>query len=122
MKFVFDVVCSGAWGQGIYFASEASYCDAGKYYYTVPSGELRGHRQLFLALVLTGRAALCEPDQTRRMPPVKPKSSQASAVSIEDRFDSVACDVPLSEGKTTRNFVLYDNGRAYPTYLITYFV
>ena len=115
------LLIAGNWGQGIYFATEAAYCDSGRYFFPVQTGQFKGCRQLFLATVLTGQAALCEPDTTRRMPPIKPKSFASSSVSIEDRCDSVACDatMPHASGKTTRNYVIFDNGRAYPSYLIT---
>jgi len=96
---------AGMWGQGIYFAVNANY--SGNYTYKAPEG-----KQIFYATVLLGDSIKLEPDNKLKMPPEKKNSN---GQFIIDRYDSV-------EGFTGNSvvYILYANGFAYPSYLITY--
>ena len=102
---------SGMWGQGNYFAVNASYSDG--YAHTDSSG----HSQMFLAKVLTGDSYACSPDRNLRMPPEKSSyAGAASNVHLEQmRYDTVT---GTTSGYTV--YMTYDNLKAYPAYLITY--
>jgi hypothetical protein len=62
--------------------------------------------------VLVGDSVQLQPDNNLRMPPEKPKRSDTLGASKE-RYDSV-------KGQNKEIYVLYTNGHAYPSYLITY--
>ena len=95
------------WGKGTYFAVKASYCDS-RFAFHTP----RGHRQVFVARVLTGRSVLLpKPNRALKAPPRLPDSPT-------DSYDSVngVVENPLR----SQVYVVYDHDKAYPAYLITY--
>ena len=96
---------AGLWGNGNYFAVNASYSDS---YTHRPSD---GTRQMFLAKVLTGYSIKLNPDRSLRMPPVR----QHSVKGADMRYDTVTGVTGGSEV-----FITYSNDKAYPFYLITY--
>jgi hypothetical protein len=104
----------GLWGEGAYFAVQASYSN--NYAFTTPDG----YKQMFMAMVITG--ITCKYDQhndrTLKAPPINRSSrTLSSGVSMfeNQRYDSVS-------GYTygTEVFIIYEHGKAYPAYLITY--
>ncbi len=106
----------GMWGEGSYFAVKASYSD--RYAHTTTGG----HRQMFLAHVLTGITCMCKSNHSMKAPPKKsemtPSGSRGShAVSMfeDERYDSVS---GVTDGSEI--FVIYEHGKVYPAYLITY--
>eukprot|EP00455_Lapot_gusevi_P000932 TRINITY_DN10388_c0_g1_i8.p1 TRINITY_DN10388_c0_g1~~TRINITY_DN10388_c0_g1_i8.p1 ORF type:complete len:139 (+),score=2.51 TRINITY_DN10388_c0_g1_i8:27-419(+) len=107
-QFGFDMrYCeSGLWGRGIYFATNSAYSD--DYAFSLPSGS----KQMFLALVVLGHSCLCASDKALRMPPAKQNASGNFAV---EHYDSVS-----AHHNSSLNYIIYENGRAYPFYLITY--
>ena len=94
----------GMWGRGIYLAKNASYSYA--YSHPLPDGS----KQFFYCSVLVGDSVKLEPNNTLRLPPVKNE-----AASGDERYDSV-------EGATggSQIFIVYDNQKVYPAYLITF--
>lgn len=96
---------AGLWGNGNYFAVNASYSHN---YAHHPSA---GIRQMFLAKVLTGYSVKLNPDRSLRMPPVR----QRSVKGADMRYDTVTGVTGGSEV-----FITYSNDKAYPFYLITY--
>jgi hypothetical protein len=98
----------GVLGQGIYFSNNSGYSN--RYCYACPNGTM----QQFLCLVLTGDSiSQGSPDirgqpvgSSTRLPPLKTGSEA-------ERYDSVR---NVNQG----HWVVYDNCRAYPGYLITY--
>src|SRR4051794_38882236 len=98
----------GYWGKGTYFAEKVCYSH---HYAYVPTP---GQRQLFLAEVIVGESILLKPDKSLKVPPEKPAKHSDVGLAVE-RYDSV-------EGVTggSRVWVVYDNNKAYPSYLITY--
>jgi hypothetical protein len=103
----------GMWGVGAYFAKGARYSDA--YAYITPEG----HKQMFIVRVITGISYKCPPDSSLKAPPKKadhPASSYSSGGMFEDeRYDSVCGTAQGSE-----IYVIYEHGKVYPAYLITY--
>ena len=98
---------AGMWGNGNYFAVNASY--SVKYSHPVSGGL----RQMFLARVIIGEAHDCPPNKTLRLPPEK--SSKMSSLFSVERYDSVT---GITKG--SRVYIIYDNLKAYPFYLITF--
>jgi hypothetical protein len=96
---------SGMWGIAIYFAWNASYSNS--YRSTTPNGQF----QMFLARVLVGECVDMPSDGSLRKPPAKAQNQ----LGFIDDYDSVS-------GTTggSKVFMIYENGRAYPEYLITY--
>lgn len=114
-EFGFDFRCcsKGLWGIGTYFAVNASYSNAYSY---KPAGQ--AHREILLALVLTGDSYRCTRDESLRRPPVKKKQGSPTEDSQgrgEERYDTVCGHTGGSDV-----FVVYDHEKAYPNYLITY--
>ena len=100
--FCVQFASNGQWGRGTYFAVNAAYSDA--YAHVLPDGS----RQLFLVKVTVGEAQTNKPmDPNITMPDVKSNS--------KTRYNSIT-------GTTggSRVYVVYDNGQAYPEYLLTY--
>ena len=88
------------WGNGNYFAVNASYSD--DYAHHLPDGTC----QMFLAKVLTGRSIKLQPDSTLRRPP---------PLQGDLRYDTVN-----GETNGSRVYIAYSNDKAYPFYLISY--
>ena len=108
----------GMWGEGAYFADKAAYSN--NYCHTTPEG----YRQIFLVQVITGITYRCSPDRSLKVPPLKSDHS-SSSLSIghahkdsmfeDERFDSVSGHTSGSDV-----FIIYEHGKVYPAYLITY--
>ena len=106
---------AGMWGRGSYFAANAIYSH--HYAYATRNSSKVGCRQMFLARVNIGETYECRPDSTLTMPPVKPSSQPTSSFVP---FSVVRYDSVTGETNGSRVFVVYDNRKAYPLYLITY--
>ena len=98
----------GMWGEGNYFGVDASYSH--HFAYRV-SGE---KHQMFLARVITGKRCYCEPDSSLRMPPIK------QSWNMYRKFAGERCDSVTGTTRGSQVFIVYDNLKAYPLYLITY--
>jgi len=92
----------GLWGRGVYFAQDATYSH--KYSFRTPTNTYK----MILAQVITGDGIHLDEDRNVRLPPLKDESGKK-------RFD---CVIGMRHG--TFIYVCYDNGRAYPTYVIEY--
>ena len=108
---------SGMWGVGSYFAEKASYSD--RYSYKTDRSKmpmflakyLRSEKQMFLAKVLTGDSKDHPRDSSLRMPPEKTSFSDHTV-----RYDTVT---GVTGG--SRVYIIYNNDKAFPFYLITYY-
>ena len=89
----------GMYGKGIYFAEESSYSDS----YAFSSNN---QKQMFLALVLVGDSVALPPYNDYNVPPCKFGSQT-------DRYDSI-------RNQQDKHFIVFENSRCYPGYLITY--
>jgi hypothetical protein len=86
---------NGLWGRASYFAHNASYSH--NYSYQLSNG----HRQMFYARVAVGKSQYTGPDNTI----IKPADG---------------CDSVSGETGSSKVYMVYENGRAYPEYLVTY--
>lgn len=106
----FDVRLSngGSWGHAIYLSDSALYVD--KFAHSTPTGE----KEIILAKALIGEAFDCgiEKNTGLRVPPIKQKSMQ-NMVNI--KYDSIA-----GITKNTRVYMLYENYKTYPEYIVQY--
>jgi Poly(ADP-ribose) polymerase catalytic domain len=105
----------GMWGPGVYLATDAKYSGTSPYVHTRADGK----KQLFFAEALTGVSKNTLPDAGIQMPPQLDDQALMDEVTGDTsslhRYDSV--------NGTTQSclvYILYDNFRVYPTYLITY--
>jgi hypothetical protein len=102
----------GMWGAGTYFAEKALYSD--KYAY---QEHFWAPKQIFLAKVLLGisETNACK-DKDRKLPELLPPAALGGVQgNVQHRYDSL--------NGVTRNcrvYVIFDNGHAYPYYLIDY--
>jgi len=108
------------WGAGVYFAENSSY--SGRKYSHVISPLSEDNQsedlyQLFLAEVILGDIYYSEcQDRTLRLAPVVPCKIPWKNDGFEDeRYDSVC---GFDHG--SKVYIVYENNRAYPAYLITY--
>jgi len=108
-EYGFDMRFSsgGMWGVAIYFAQNASYSNS--YRYTTPDNQY----QMFFARVLVGDCIHIMPnDSSLKKPPSK---QTVSGLGFTENYDSVS-----GETGGSKVYMIYENGRAYPEYLITY--
>ena len=101
----------GMWGQANYFAVNASYSH--NYAYATPDGA----REMFLVKVLTGDSYDCPSNSSLRKPPMKESGPSASG---EVSFAQVQYDTVTGVTNGSRVYMIYDNDKAYPAYLIKY--
>ncbi|EFA74530.1 hypothetical protein PPL_00028 [Heterostelium album PN500] len=111
---------NGMWGLATYFAKNASYSHNYSYSYTSTEDSTsilykvkareQPQRQMFLARVFIGDCIHVMPNQPLKKPPKKETSKEYA-----EYYDTVS-------GETQGSYVymVYENNRAYPEYLITY--
>eukprot|EP01127_Copromyxa_protea_P019900 TRINITY_DN6552_c0_g1_i1.p1 TRINITY_DN6552_c0_g1~~TRINITY_DN6552_c0_g1_i1.p1 ORF type:complete len:946 (+),score=151.03 TRINITY_DN6552_c0_g1_i1:32-2869(+) len=104
--FMMQFCSKGMWGIGTYFAEKAVY----SHDYCHPTAD--GKKQIFLAVVITGDTHDCPPDRNLKVPPERKTKKTDMAV---ERYDSVT---GITNG--SRVYIVYENNKAYPLYLITY--
>jgi hypothetical protein len=98
--FMFQHSQAGMWGRGIYFAENASYSDG----YAHNCGG--GQKSFMLTKLLSGEETHIPSDGSLKMCPDKPGGG---------RYDTVTGDTGGS-----KVYIVYENGRALPEYLVTY--
>lgn len=98
----------GTWGHAIYLSDSAQYSD--KFAHRTASGE----RVIVIAKALIGESYDAGTDRQKelRMPPVKQRSVQNM---LNVKYDSVS-----GITQTCRVYMLYNNDRAYPMYIVQY--
>jgi len=104
--FMMQFCSKGMWGIGTYFAEKSVYSN--DYCHTTSNGK----KQMFLAVVITGDFYDCKPDNSLKVPPERTTKKTNMAV---ERYDSVS---GITNG--SRVYIVYENNKAYPLYLITY--
>lgn len=94
---------NGMWGQGSYFAANASYSD--RYAHVV-----KGFKKMLAAWVLTGHSKESKPSRYER-----PPERHVPGSDIVRKYDSV-------NGSTggSKVYITYDSHHAYPGYVVTY--
>jgi len=114
--FMMQFAQRGLWGRGIYFADHSSYSNRYSFkpseFYCLedrPDTENDDEREMFLARLLVGNhIEMTQYDTSLLVPPYMPGSDL--------KYNTVC-------GSTGRSkvYVVYENGRAYPEYLIRYY-
>ena len=99
----------GMWGQANYFAVNASYSH--NYAHPTPDGA----REMFLVKVLTGDSYDCPSNSSLRKPPMKATGSSGDVSFAQVQYDTVT---GVTSG--SRVYMIYDNDKAYPAYLVKY--
>ena len=94
-----------AFGDGVYFAVNASYSAGGTY---SPPDQSTGNRHIFLARVLTGV-------YTKGKSGIKTPPAKDASKSAVDLYDSVVNDM-----NSPIMFVIFYDAQCYPEYLITF--
>ena len=108
---------AGLFGEGTYFAAEAKYSH--NYAYQLPLG-INSH-QLFLANVITGIPYRCKPrEHSLNVPPKKSEQMGLASVSSAAKFEGERYDSVCGHTSGSDIYVVYELGRVYPAYLITY--
>jgi len=106
----------GLWGRGIYFAKNARYSIQNGYEHNTDEDL----RQIFLAKLLLGDSYhATQREDELRLPPIKVVSKNTKINFDVERHDSVTATHP-DEPEPKNIYIIYDNGKAYPAYLITY--
>jgi ABC-type branched-subunit amino acid transport system substrate-binding protein len=117
--FMMQFARMGFWGRGLYFAEHSRYSDMYSYKPWGPSWQPTstdrpigedGEREMFLAKLLVGNATDLEKDSTLVSPPHLDPSQMGL------RFNTVR---GVTDGSPI--FIVYENGRAYPSYLVRYY-
>lgn len=105
----------GLWGEGTYFAVKFEYSD--KFAHTSRTG----HKQIFLAKVITGIPCECKNgDRGLKVPPKKSDHYKSSRTSSTPKFEGERYDSVSAETNGSKIYIIYELGRVYPAYLITY--
>jgi len=98
------------WGHGIYFSEQASFME------DMAHMNHNQEKLMFLSEVIIGDTYYCTKDSSLRLPPEKTTKSKTSIDFSQLRYDSVSGD--SSDGEKV--YTVYENNKAYPTYLIKY--
>jgi len=103
------------WGPGVYFAENASYSGR-KYSFQIQSTDTEKLYQMFLAEVIVGDVYYSpQPDKSLFLPPLVPCEIPWKNAFEDERYDSVC-----GQDHGSDIYIVYENSRAYPLYLITY--
>lgn len=110
--FMMQFAASGLWGRGIYFADKASYS---KHYSHKPAGSTNQRpladtkeKEMFLARLIVGKEAKLEQNRQLSVPPTDASTGR--------KFNTVTGQTAGSQV-----WIVYENGRAYPEYLVRYY-
>ena len=121
--FDFRFSREGMWGTANYFAVNASYSHS--YAHTLGDGS----RQMFSVRICAGDVIDLQPDGKLRLPPPKPQvaqvilpnlTSSSPQGAVAPQFANDPYDTVSGFTNGSKVYMIYENGRAYPEYLITY--
>mmetsp|Transcript_18850 Transcript_18850/g.27339 ORF Transcript_18850/g.27339 Transcript_18850/m.27339 type:complete len:908 (+) Transcript_18850:1-2724(+) len=112
----------GFWGRGIYFANNSSYSDSYSY---KPSENTqsdrprsnKGEREMFLAKLLVGNEIFMNRDESNS----RAQECARLTVPPTDANSGLKYNTVTGETGGSQVWVVYENGRAYPDYLIRYY-
>jgi ABC-type branched-subunit amino acid transport system substrate-binding protein len=121
--FMMQFARQGLWGRGLYFAAKSSYSD--NYSYTPDSATApdRGaadsgdEREMFLTRLLVGNETLMDRDAS----PAKAQECQQLVVPPDDPDTGLKFNTVTGHTAGSQVWIVYENGRAYPDYLIRYY-
>ena len=112
--FMMQFSKQGMWGRGIYFAQRSSYSHS---YAHKPVWDQKNRprsdgkddeREMFLAKLLVGDEVKLNSDRSLTVPPINPRTHM--------KYNSVT-----GETGGSQVWIVYENGRAYPDYLVRYY-
>jgi hypothetical protein len=98
--FMMQYCTGGMWGRGIYFAENASYSDGYSH------AAVGGTQTVMLTKLLAGDEVDLPSTGSLKIPPPKP--------------DGVRYDTVTGTTGSSKVYIVYENGRAYPEYVVTY--
>eukprot|EP00579_Thalassiosira_antarctica_P016237 CAMPEP_0201944724 /NCGR_PEP_ID=MMETSP0903-20130614/53539_1 /ASSEMBLY_ACC=CAM_ASM_000552 /TAXON_ID=420261 /ORGANISM="Thalassiosira antarctica, Strain CCMP982" /LENGTH=763 /DNA_ID=CAMNT_0048487777 /DNA_START=171 /DNA_END=2460 /DNA_ORIENTATION=- len=112
--FMMQFAAQGLWGRGIYFADKASYS---KNYSHTPVKSQTSDRpapkkaelEMFLSRLLVGKEVELNQNRALAVPPIDSRTGL--------KYNSVTGNTAGSQ-----IWIVYENGRAYPEYLVRYYV
>jgi len=121
--FMMQFAEKGFWGRGIYFAEKSIYSH--DYAYRVPQynfsdkrpAGVHGEREMFLTKFLAGNEICIDRNESRQ------KSKECKALKIPPTDPSTNQRYHTVTGNTggSQVWIVYENGRAYPEYLVRYY-
>jgi hypothetical protein len=95
---------NGKWGPALYFYESAFECEKA----FIGKSADGASKQMILAAVILGNCKATQPDPSMRQPPVIEGRNARRYDSVQGNLGNSSC------------FVIYNEGRVYPQYLITY--
>mmetsp|Transcript_23653 Transcript_23653/g.50182 ORF Transcript_23653/g.50182 Transcript_23653/m.50182 type:complete len:298 (+) Transcript_23653:594-1487(+) len=112
--FMMQYAAQGYWGRGIYFADKASYSK--DYSYKPPTSSSvaerpdarEGESEMFLTRLLVGKEIKLDQNRSLTVPPSDPSTGL--------KYNTVT-----GETQCSQVWIVYENGRAYPEYLVRYY-
>lgn len=120
--FMMQLSQQGQWGRGIYFSERAGYSDPYSFKpFNKYTETLQQDRELFLVKLLVGDSIFLDRNADEYMqdackglvaPPDNPDRPGM-------KFDTVSGQI--EDEQNTKVYVVYENGRAYPEYLVRYY-
>ena len=127
--FMMQFAAQGYWGRGIYFAENAAYSNAYAYRANSPtappsigdggrSAGDRDEREMFLTKLLVGNDIFMDRDES------SDKALVCSRLTVPPTDTRTGLKYNTVSGKTggSKVYVVYENGRAYPDYLVRYYM
>ncbi|KAI2502804.1 hypothetical protein MHU86_11628 [Fragilaria crotonensis] len=126
--FMMQYSQSGLWGRGIYFAEKSSYSysysyqpwlgAAGFLLSSSPrAGAVDEEREMFLTKLLVGKEVLMDRDES----PQKAAECKKLIIPPVDPATNLKYNTVTGYSAGSQVWVVYENGRAYPDYLVRYY-
>lgn len=119
--FMMQFSQDGFWGRGIYFANKSNYSYGYSYKPTAGSGDRprakSDEREMFLAKLLVGNETHMNRDEDGR------KAAECRALTVPPINPQTNLKYNTVTGHTggSQVWIVYENGRAYPDYLVRYY-
>ncbi|KAI2497146.1 hypothetical protein MHU86_17349 [Fragilaria crotonensis] len=126
--FMMQYSRSGLWGRGIYFAEKSSYSKGYSYQPflgtsgLLPSsvqrpGAVKDEHEMFLTKLLVGKEVLLDRDES----PLIAAECKKLIIPPTDPVTNLKYNTVTGHTAGSQVWVVYENGRAYPDYLVRYY-
>jgi ABC-type branched-subunit amino acid transport system substrate-binding protein len=115
--FMMQFSRKGLWGRGLYFATKSSYSHSYSYKPDEKETPHNDEREMFLAKLLVGNVVEMNRDESPA------KAAECSALTVPPINPVTGMKYNTVTGWTggSHIWVVYENGRAYPDYLVRYY-
>ncbi|KAI2489089.1 hypothetical protein MHU86_25503 [Fragilaria crotonensis] len=115
--FMMQFSRKGLWGRGLYFAARSSYSHSYAYKPDLSETQHSDEREMFLAKLLVGNVVEMNRDESPQ------KATECSALTVPPNDLRTGRKNNTVTGWTggSQIWVVYENGRAYPDYLVRYY-